>query len=258
MYLVKKFCDMVGVSYTTLRHYERIGLLEPTKSEENSYRQYQPEDAFMVNNFRYYRSIGFDTKTALKLTKEPDQSFVKESMKKRNDELIEELLIARSRIEAISRQSEDLERVKAERKFWFDQREDMYFLKVSQGEDFDIAEYKRMATWVDLLPITRYAKLVREVSSFGMSIESKRSYLLSDSERNASEFIKGGVCLYHYSDVLKSPYDKESVMMELKEYMEENDLTCDGDIYIEGTKLYDNNHIRGQIVSIPIKKKNNT
>lgn len=37
MYSVKKFCDMIGVPLSTLRYYERIGLLDPKKNEKNNY-----------------------------------------------------------------------------------------------------------------------------------------------------------------------------------------------------------------------------
>lgn len=42
-----------------LRYYERIGLLSPHQDEMNQYRRYTIEDAFKVNRFKMYRSLGF-------------------------------------------------------------------------------------------------------------------------------------------------------------------------------------------------------
>lgn len=56
-YSASKFCDMVGVPYSSLRYYERIGLLKPRKDENNNYREYTPYDAFLLNRFKTYRSF---------------------------------------------------------------------------------------------------------------------------------------------------------------------------------------------------------
>lgn len=258
MYLVKKFCDMVGVTFTTLRYYERIGLLDPMKNADNSYRNYFPEDAFRVNNFKYYRSLGYDTKTSLELTKKPEEGFVRKCLKERESELIDELLLARSRIDAITRQTENMEHIHEERSFWIGHREEMLFLQCSEANDFDMSQYDRMSEWVRLLPITRYSKVMPdqdEYAHYGISIEQRYAYLLEEEERKDVIMIPGGECLYYYSAEIGHPITRTAIIHEIEAYAKEQGMIIGGDIYIEGSKAMNAEKKRGQIVCIPIKLK---
>ena len=66
-YSVRQFCDMVGVLYSSLRYYERIGLIKPKQNTSNHYRSYTINDAFLLNRFKNYRAIGFEVKEALEI-----------------------------------------------------------------------------------------------------------------------------------------------------------------------------------------------
>lgn len=50
---------MAGVSTRTLHYYDQIGLLRPSRSEENGYRRYTEPDLLRLQQILYYRELGF-------------------------------------------------------------------------------------------------------------------------------------------------------------------------------------------------------
>ena len=67
-YSTKSICDIFGITRETLRHYERLGLLNPYINPENGYREYSYWDVGALIDTLKYRSLGFslaDAKDAL-------------------------------------------------------------------------------------------------------------------------------------------------------------------------------------------------
>ena len=58
MYHIKEAAELSGVSIKTLRHYDKIGLLVPVKSE-NGYRTYSQDDLERLQVILYYKYLGF-------------------------------------------------------------------------------------------------------------------------------------------------------------------------------------------------------
>jgi DNA-binding transcriptional MerR regulator len=57
-YTIKQIGTMAGISNRTLHHYDAIGLLQPTKSEANGYRQYSDADLIRLQQILFYRELG--------------------------------------------------------------------------------------------------------------------------------------------------------------------------------------------------------
>jgi DNA-binding transcriptional MerR regulator len=49
--------ELLGVSTKTLRHYEKVGLIQPQR-EENGYRRYAPEDILRMHRIRQLQNLG--------------------------------------------------------------------------------------------------------------------------------------------------------------------------------------------------------
>ena len=67
-YSTKQICQIFNVTRETLRHYERVGLLNPYINPDNGYREYSYWDVSAMIDILKYRSMGFslsDTKEAL-------------------------------------------------------------------------------------------------------------------------------------------------------------------------------------------------
>lgn len=59
MYMIKQFAAMSGITIKALRHYEKIGLLVPSKRDENNYRVYTKADAEKLQNIIYLKAFDF-------------------------------------------------------------------------------------------------------------------------------------------------------------------------------------------------------
>ena len=57
--LVRELSEALGVSPDTVRHYTRIGLLEPIKSANNGYHYYRKEDVTTLRFILRAKTLGF-------------------------------------------------------------------------------------------------------------------------------------------------------------------------------------------------------
>lgn len=57
---VKEFGKLTGVSIRTLHHYDKIGLLTPSKRQDNGYRQYSENDLAKQQQIIALKSFGFE------------------------------------------------------------------------------------------------------------------------------------------------------------------------------------------------------
>lgn len=67
-YSTKQICQIFNITRETLRHYERMGLLDPHTNPSNGYREYSYWDISTIIDILKYRSLGFsisDTKDAI-------------------------------------------------------------------------------------------------------------------------------------------------------------------------------------------------
>lgn len=58
MYTIKQFAELAGVSVRTLRYYDQIGLLNPTRDHDNNYREYGEEEALRLQQILFFRELG--------------------------------------------------------------------------------------------------------------------------------------------------------------------------------------------------------
>ncbi len=58
MFTVKQLSNLAGVTPRTLRHYDQIGLLKPSRLGENGYRYYGEESLLRLQQILFYRELG--------------------------------------------------------------------------------------------------------------------------------------------------------------------------------------------------------
>jgi len=66
-YTSNKLAKMSGVSARTLRHYESIGLLKPSRKAESGYRMYSQAEVDALQQILIYRELGFALEDIKKL-----------------------------------------------------------------------------------------------------------------------------------------------------------------------------------------------
>lgn len=62
LYRVKELAKLCQVPPDTIRHYTRIGLLQPTRDPVNGYRQYTVSDSKRLDFIRKAKNLGFSLK----------------------------------------------------------------------------------------------------------------------------------------------------------------------------------------------------
>lgn len=62
-YTVQKLADMAGVSARTIRFYDEIGLLPPSRVSEAGYRLYGRREVDALQQILFFRALGLDLKT---------------------------------------------------------------------------------------------------------------------------------------------------------------------------------------------------
>jgi len=61
-YTVHQLAEMSGVTVRTLHYYDKIGLLQPSKRQDNNYRLYDETEVDILQQIILYRKIGFSLK----------------------------------------------------------------------------------------------------------------------------------------------------------------------------------------------------
>ncbi|NUM48058.1 MAG: MerR family transcriptional regulator [Anaerolineales bacterium] len=59
-YTVKQLSDLAGVSVRTLHYYDEIGLLKPSGVGQNTYRYYNDDSLFRLQQILFYREMGLE------------------------------------------------------------------------------------------------------------------------------------------------------------------------------------------------------
>ena len=72
MYTVKQLAGLAGVSVRTLHYYDEIGLLRPSATAANGYRQYDEAAVLRLQQIRFYRELEFSLSAIRQIVDRPD------------------------------------------------------------------------------------------------------------------------------------------------------------------------------------------
>jgi MerR family transcriptional regulator, thiopeptide resistance regulator len=72
MYTVKQLARLAGVTVRTLHHYDQIGLLKPSEIGDNSYRYYNDQALFRLQQILLFREMGMDLQSIREVFDRPD------------------------------------------------------------------------------------------------------------------------------------------------------------------------------------------
>ncbi len=71
-YGIRELSQLAGISTRTLRYYDEIGLLKPSRVTEAGYRCYGPDEVALLQQILFYRERGFELKTVQKILYDKD------------------------------------------------------------------------------------------------------------------------------------------------------------------------------------------
>ncbi|MGY3765427.1 MerR family transcriptional regulator [Vagococcus vulneris] len=78
MYSISQLADLTGVSPRTLRYYDQINLLKPTKLSEKGYRLYTDKDINRLQQILFFKTFDFSLKHIKKLMTLDEQQIIVE------------------------------------------------------------------------------------------------------------------------------------------------------------------------------------
>ena len=91
-YSTKEMCDLFDIGRETLRHYERLGLIDPHINEDNGYREYSYWDVATMIDVLRYRSFGISLSDIKHLLNDLDYPDIIDALDHQNDYYIQQML----------------------------------------------------------------------------------------------------------------------------------------------------------------------
>lgn len=263
-YSVKQFCDMVGVPFSTLRYYEKIGLLSPEQDEKNKYRKYTLEDAFKVNQFKRYRAFGFTVDEVLELITCHDPNQLMQQINFKQQSIEQEILKLQEKYRKINQFKENICLALEGNQFKIVEKEDQVFLAASKEGIFNVTTYDEFSKWVEHLPVTSYSKVMTQETllkeeyyiDYGISIDKSQMNLLKEELHSNAKIVKLGKCVCFLIGVQKGQIEDKNLLKSLNQFLEENNLVINGDLYLEGVPIrYKTQEKKISIAWMPVKDK---
>lgn len=71
-YSIKKFSKMAGVTSRTLRYYDEIGILKPSRVNSSGYRIYGEKEVDLLQQILFYRELGVDLNSIKNIVYSPN------------------------------------------------------------------------------------------------------------------------------------------------------------------------------------------
>ncbi|MEK6221175.1 MAG: MerR family transcriptional regulator, partial [Chloroflexota bacterium] len=75
-YTIKETADFAGVTTRTIRYYDEIGLLIPSKKLDNGYRYYNQESILRLQQILFFRELDVPLKEIQKILGQSDFNFL--------------------------------------------------------------------------------------------------------------------------------------------------------------------------------------
>ena len=91
LYSTGEFAKIAGVTIRTIRYYDKIGLLKPTKVLNNGYRRYCNNDLITLQKIVSLKQLGFSLEEIYPLIQDNDKNSFKKIYISYNDQIINRL-----------------------------------------------------------------------------------------------------------------------------------------------------------------------
>ena len=100
---IGKMARMAGLAPETIRHYEKKGIIAPSKSPDGIYRQYDIFDVCTLGKIRDYLQYGFTLEEVRRMLYEMDPQELAEAVGRREQEMEDDLMRRLALLQGIRR-----------------------------------------------------------------------------------------------------------------------------------------------------------
>ena len=73
-YSIRELSELAGVSARTLRYYDEIGLLKPSRTSDAGYRFYGEKEVELMQQILFYRERGLELEQIAQIFRNPDEA----------------------------------------------------------------------------------------------------------------------------------------------------------------------------------------
>lgn len=231
-YRIAEFAKMVGIEPSTVRYYEKQGLIGKAR-DENGYRKFDKYDAFRMNHFRSIYARGFSIKETIELMENPERARFIEGLRKNSEDMERELRLLEVRKHWAEETVFLLERLeRGEPMLWHTTVPDFYYLPASIDGDFSVTQENGgvRGFWEEYLGYTRFvaagdaaAYLAGEnVFDLGEAVSAEHFARLGYPTDGTVKRLEMGECLCFAAE-LRAVCDDT-----IKDYLREHDLIPTG------------------------------
>ena len=91
-YSIGEIANLLGISIVAVRNYEKCGLIEPQRNEQNNYREYNAIDLNLIRRARTYMSYGFSLSESTYMLKGDDLSGVARALREKEADIEQRML----------------------------------------------------------------------------------------------------------------------------------------------------------------------
>jgi DNA-binding transcriptional MerR regulator len=154
-YLIHEVAQLLGVTGETLRHYEKLGIIEYTRDKNSDYRKCNATDIFILMRSRMYRSYGFTLKETGDLINKEQLPEAADIFRQRKDELLKEIERMNHTVKHLEKYTALLDKAgRAENCFELCERPPLYGLFFRKGDDITRDPQLRayVSKWMDFTP----------------------------------------------------------------------------------------------------------
>ena len=244
-YTISEMADLLGVTTHMLRHYEKVGIIQPEVNEENGYRYYSVIDTRRFNLSREFLACGLSLEQCGQLMGDTDEESKQQLLEYAIQVQQRQVECSRIAIRFINnirrmypRLDERVDRV------WVENLPSMWRLNVSDKERAKLTKKvsSQREQWLACLPAVYWTsrirkKTLREFGSgaiayeYGLMCYEADAYALRLEQTEEVEVIPGGdylVTIHEKSD--RGPFTWEN-LSALTEYVQREGIMVHGDAF---------------------------
>ncbi len=247
-YNVSEISSILGVAPQTLRKYEKYGIIQPTRME-NNYRQFEAPDVTFLFRVRLWRNMGFSFKEIMKLVDHNRKASMKELYQLRSEHLESEiaqlqmmLQCAKDHLNYYNEQESQIGLIKVETSdelLYFSYRQNRTIMKHYINNELltDALKYTPPFRYFIMLPPSR-EEIIEKGYCVGLAAPSEQ--LRHFPKRNQLEVLPPCKCI---TIMIQHKFSKENgkwenVLMDKEferngvyQYLENNGLKITGSIF---------------------------
>ena len=238
-YKIGEIAKMLGISSETIRKYEKKGLIMPYKEEESRYRFYDIIQINYLMNLQKLQKFGYSLNEIGKIMKTESMAEMEESLKEKEEKLLNEAFYTQLKLESIRANIECMEQAKnAKQGCFFGYRPALYRMNYQKNHELiqEDTVQEELMKWLKYSDLTFMSSSVslknlrkgENQFDFGFCMDKETAECLEIKESEIVKFYDRCPAVVFYCEVKGSSGFQDAANM-LMEFAKENGLILAGE-----------------------------